>query len=732
MFTSVAMRESIGGVATTTATEMMMVASTRGDLDLNDAPPPAYEYPVMEGLKHAMIQHEMVFKNQVRELHRLYWRQRSLMNEVYWKQYVPMSLHQQPAEKKAGDMRSCLPTVNWMGMKRTSSELHTNSLKSFDLHLPADRSIHDAAKGVTNAFVEGHSSGFGECVLGARHSSGFKAMADDAANPSHSRVTVSSEFCSVSRIWNESGHRLSEKCSHTEHQNERWQEQNILSNAGLKEHGGFLSADFLTEKQQPKYKLLHIDLNVAQDDEPVDVFPNTVETFPSPSTSSSVVCHGDKLRISRSNRSEKESTVTVQPGLVCLGSENSREKSDNSLPHEARDSYPPSVQASVQSSNVTDNNWNYKEHIADNEVCGSGIRSSEECCKILAERFSRDYNGKTQGRTNGTVLTDFHCAGKKNIDSSAGQISFVAHSDNRKNASISSNNMENSYLHASPRNTSLPPNICGGLEDKETHNEGSDEDTVSSHAIAPDEKHRDELKQCPRGIMHNQLTGDSECTSKKKSVADHAVISNLENSVTTHSDSVMPEGICRKQVPNIEASSHTCIQDKPCNSKALPPKEDLARITKLDNIILKAAEMLLSMSSENPLHSLDQLANHGQAESEFTEGNDQPRSSDSFEIMTLKLPEEVTDVSSICATQIDNETRKDVCGVRLRRGTRLRDFQKDILPGMVSLSRHEICEDLYAIKHEFRKKRSRKVLEDNWLRPVRSRRSSLYNVSKRR
>ena len=142
--------------------------------------------------------------------------------------------------------------------------------------------------------------------------------------------------------------------------------------------------------------------------------------------------------------------------------------------------------------------------------------------------------------------------------------------------------------------------------------------------------------------------------------------------------------------------------------------------------------MLLSMSSENPLHSLDQLANHGQAESEFTEGNDQPRSSDSFEIMTLKLPEEVTDVSSICATQIDNETRKDVCGVRLRRGTRLRDFQKDILPGMVSLSRHEICEDLYAIKHEFRKKRSRKVLEDNWLRPVRSRRSSLYNVSKRR
>lgn len=65
MFASVPMRESIGGVAMTTATEMMMVASTRGDLDLNDAPPPAYEYPVMEGLKHAMIQHEMVFKNQV-------------------------------------------------------------------------------------------------------------------------------------------------------------------------------------------------------------------------------------------------------------------------------------------------------------------------------------------------------------------------------------------------------------------------------------------------------------------------------------------------------------------------------------------------------------------------------------------------------------------------------------------------------------------------------------------
>ncbi|XP_009384478.3 uncharacterized protein LOC103972015 isoform X3 [Musa acuminata AAA Group] len=617
-------------MTTTTTTTM---ASTRGVLDLNHLPPPDYEDHVKEELKRAMIQHEILFKHQVRELHRLYWTQKNLMNDVRWRRSDRVSSLEAQKERKgpveevkSGSVRHGCSTAKSMGMQNTSFELHANDRRNFDLQLPA-----------------GH---------------------------------VKVDF-SATEVKNKSGHRTTAKCSHTVHQTERWQE-----------------LDFI-----------HPD----------------AETLHSPSTSSSIVHHGDDLRVSsikseQKDGSAKESTVTDQLAVVSPGSENSREKSADSLPHEHIDSYPSSVQASEQNNNAIENIWNYKECIVNNEDCRSGIRIPEACYKNLLERFSSAYNGGAQDSTNRTVLAGLHEPGMENIDSFISPPNLVVHGDSKKNILISSKYREHNCLHASAGSTTdLPPEAAGDVAEKETNIDGSEEDTVSSHAIVPDECQQIELKESPIGFKPNQLAGNSEWASKEKSVVDHAVISKSENSATTHIDSVMPERICSQQVSDVNGSDCICIQDGQISEQQLA-------LVEVDHVIIKAAETLASISSEKPLCSVDQLTNNGRMEFYCEEGNDQPQSSDSFEMGTLNLEEIRDNGISTCAKQIDNETRKDVCKFKLGRG--MRDFQKDILPGIISLSRHEICEDLYAIKYELGKKRSHRTSEENWVVPVRSRRST--------
>ncbi|RZR79394.1 hypothetical protein BHM03_00005111 [Ensete ventricosum] len=436
---------------------------------------------------------------------------------------------------------------------------------------------------------------------------------------------------------------------------------------------------------------------------------------------SSVVHHGDDLRVSsikyeQKDGSTKESTVTDQPTVVSPGSENSREKSADSLHRELIDSYPSSVQASGQNNHAIQNIWNYKKCIVNNEDCKSGIRIPEVCYKNLLERFSSACNGETQDSTNRTVLAGLHKPGMENIDSLISPPNLVVHGDSKTNILISSNYREHNCLHASAGSTTnLPPKAAGDVEEKESNIDGSEEDAVSSHTIVPDECQQIELKESPLGFKPNQLAGNSECTSKAKSIADHAVISKSENSATTRTDSVTPEWICSQQVSDAKGSDCISIQDRQILEQQLA-------LVEVDHVIIKAAETLASISSEKPLRSVDQLTGNGRMEFYCEEGNDQPQSSDSFETRTLNL-EEIRDTGiSTCAKQIDNETRKDVCKFRLGRG--MRDFQKDILPGIVSLSRHEICEDLYAIKYELGKKRSHRASKESWVVPVRSRRST--------
>ncbi|CAF2108488.1 hypothetical protein Bca4012_093975 [Brassica carinata] len=90
-------------------------------------------------------------------------------------------------------------------------------------------------------------------------------------------------------------------------------------------------------------------------------------------------------------------------------------------------------------------------------------------------------------------------------------------------------------------------------------------------------------------------------------------------------------------------------------------------------------------------------------------------SCDSYELHTLGLSEtnmeEDLCVSSMALDEINNMKRdnnKEI-GLKLRRGRRMKNFQKEILPSLTSLSRHEIREDINILEAVLRSREYKKM-----------------------
>ncbi|KAM7510097.1 hypothetical protein LguiB_008972 [Lonicera macranthoides] len=135
-----------------------------------------------------------------------------------------------------------------------------------------------------------------------------------------------------------------------------------------------------------------------------------------------------------------------------------------------------------------------------------------------------------------------------------------------------------------------------------------------------------------------------------------------------------------------------------------------------------AAEALIAISSSKPLESshndcliwfADIVSSHesklGQlimAVNDVCEHDEEyiPKGMDYFEFMTLKLKQDSNEEQYFYEPQKDGEITapKRPRRGQARRGRQRKDFQKDILPGLVSLSRHEVREDLETIEDIFR------------------------------
>ncbi|XWS38533.1 hypothetical protein CRYUN_Cryun19dG0139400 [Craigia yunnanensis] len=156
----------------------------------------------------------------------------------------------------------------------------------------------------------------------------------------------------------------------------------------------------------------------------------------------------------------------------------------------------------------------------------------------------------------------------------------------------------------------------------------------------------------------------------------------------------------------------------------------------VDDLIRIAAESLFHISVENSACYQKSSTHTGSNELE-NEDKEPQCSFDSFELMTLKLTESSADDYSVSSKpfEVSDSERKDF-SIKLRRGRRLKDFQRDILPGLASLSRHEIREDINILEgvlrsREYRKMRAKMSNGENWCTPMRSRRSRLNYVGRK-
>ncbi|KAA8522257.1 hypothetical protein F0562_012930 [Nyssa sinensis] len=170
---------------------------------------------------------------------------------------------------------------------------------------------------------------------------------------------------------------------------------------------------------------------------------------------------------------------------------------------------------------------------------------------------------------------------------------------------------------------------------------------------------------------------------------------------------------------------HQCIDMK---------KQESAEV---DVLIQQAAESLLHISLESPTSNQDLFTKAGLTEIENGEREQPQYSSDSYESIVLKLTESSMDDYCVSSKPFElNEMDKKDCGIKLKRGRRMKDFQKDVLPGLASLSRHEICEDINIMEgvirsREYKRMRARMGDGEKWFSPVRSRRSRHNHVGRR-
>nr|GLL25961.1 uncharacterized protein LOC109189790 [Ipomoea trifida] len=162
------------------------------------------------------------------------------------------------------------------------------------------------------------------------------------------------------------------------------------------------------------------------------------------------------------------------------------------------------------------------------------------------------------------------------------------------------------------------------------------------------------------------------------------------------------------------------------------------KAAEVDNDVQKGAVSLLFFKLESTRDRSCWASKASKTRQQENESNEQqPQySCDTFESMVLKLqPECNIDDDDSCVSskpfEVKNTNNNKECGIALRRGRRMKDFRRDILPNLASLSRHEICEDIKIMETVLRSREYKKIMsrmkggEPKCFTPVRSRRSRL-------
>ncbi|KAG0490324.1 hypothetical protein HPP92_007187 [Vanilla planifolia] len=653
----------------------------------------------MESLKQAMLQHEFIFRNQVRELHRLYWTQKNLMNEVLQNGLEVHAPHRPSVgawsacneflvEKKAFSI-SCLARQGSLvrevdaleEFKDKSANLFGTNQINFGIHLPSDDFIpitgeepaykqlgRNASTGteLVDAIDKGNLGiGLGHVFIeesmhlpiNCKEVSGAILECPEAEN-----VLLSGSKVTLQKVNGVFGFQPTAPCV--------WSSSSTLLNNAhlvptilhlngvnigrLHEEKNTLPVDVvdkssvatsinqsITKKQATP---LLIDLNIAQEDESSTCpsYPIADNTFV---LSSCAVYEGGPIH-ELNNSCPVEASSALKLGSSYTATNDYCNKEADSLAHTTK-----TVEVTAKTILVTGKT----DCMSNVEGLASACQVPTLRCKELPLKESNASAAPVFPSINLVSFpsTDWDEPGKNIVDFRSGKQLSSTHCDcKRMDSNITSSSITNLTQTATRDSADKLCNAYSSLD---------------------------------------------------ASTRPPAAFSITDDSVTTQLNSSKAEGY---------------------TSAKLNQGQDIT--------IATAAEALMNISSGKisiPTGQFDGI----QVEDDESEDwcNQVQCSSDSFECMTLQLSEIRSEDQLMLPEPLSvNKAGKNDISLSLRRGRGLRDFQKEILPGLVSLSRHEICEDLHNIGYNLRRVSCRSS-GANWFLPVRSRRSRLCSGLRR-
>ncbi|KAI3794021.1 hypothetical protein L1987_36646 [Smallanthus sonchifolius] len=172
----------------------------------------------------------------------------------------------------------------------------------------------------------------------------------------------------------------------------------------------------------------------------------------------------------------------------------------------------------------------------------------------------------------------------------------------------------------------------------------------------------------------------------------------------------IPETIVKTASMEIDLETPAALEAEP---------DDVFMDADDQELVKSAAEAIISISSSEPpppadtlLHWLAEVIACGDGLKDSVNVNKDedciPEGMDYFEYMTLKLQE--TEEEYHCYEEVIVAEQEEDGGLLRKRGTRKgqgkrrqrKDFQRDVLPGIVSLSRREVTEDLQTFEEAFK------------------------------
>ena len=643
------------------------------DLDLNCAPPSPEPAPQDHRLGHAMLRQEHAYRHQVEDLHRLYWAHRNLRPDVpFWEQShdVLYPTHSMP-----------------MATSSQSHMIDPDLLGASSHELRGKQAIWCGNGVAGNLGAEGSSvrrkPDHGGGVQGR---SGYRRMIDLEKPATSEDDDDDVEILSPARFSDyakrNAGFVDNSQCYPRE-------------NAAHVRFGSTGSSDTPDSHSPVKAKAtasgrMLIDLNIAQEDD-LNVCPDSSKNvFGSLLASSRTMQSGEGCSNSSkafhiggesSIGSSKGSSITVAASMSAPDS--TREVMARGICDPQSSSKPFRVEASNHDVRLRGNIQH--QHTLDNV---SGM-SSQASMEIPREEMSVRASGR-------------HSSSSSDLQKIGGQTAVYRECQEESLAVICDDEMEGFDLNVSVGSIELPSMMDSSPREKHASSDGVDK--LLSHYFTADKVQENiSSLECPTIIDQQQMAESMD--GKSVQSPDSGVATNRSMSIPE-----TPQGrdyACPRLRPSSNGESNS--MNAPITYQVVTEDELLAST---------AAQTLVSLFTDSAAWITDSHCSNNQADAQ--DGGDEPQVSlDSFEEGVMNLEALRDDGDSVAVRAPDKDGPS--CGIKLRRGRGMRDFQREILPGLVSLARHEICDDLHAIGYEIRKTRQRRAPRDKYGPSTRSR-----------